>query len=163
MSKEIIPVPVRATRQRLARVSAAFAKHYEGMTWKKVAEFFGVSERTIYNDKKLGEELIKAALAHFDLDNVLGKLYDRLSYDIDRYIRLAATAKSEQAQVAYHKMAQTAVMNLIKFLQETGLLALKREVAGEFDIPQEAFANPKVRELYLKIMIAVREGDGQGR
>lgn len=157
----VVPDVSKMSRRRLERISKAQIKRFEGMRVKEIAEFFGVGTRQIYKDLEAAREIARHEVVNFDTETVLGQLNTRLKFMVDRFTRLAEESTNEHNKVNFYRLAQNALQNYIKFLQDSGLLERKSEGGGlgGMVFTEEAFSIPEVRDLYLKIMIAVRRAE----
>jgi DNA-binding HxlR family transcriptional regulator len=151
----------RTSRHRLERATLALCKSFQGKKAVEIAKIFGVSRAQVYRDLALAREIAREELIDFDVDSVLGELHTRLKFEVDRFNRLAEETTNENARISYYQLAQKALSAYIKFLQDAGLLERKDERSVQV-FTEEVFAIPKVRDLYLQIMIAIRAAEREG-
>ena len=157
-------ISVNITKDRQARIHEVVKLKARGFKQREIAETLGISRQQVERDLGDAKLIAAAVIESYDVDSFLWKSIMVLEQIRNRSMRDAELAANEANRIGHRRTAMDAQEKLVKLLQECGLLV---KVPDKLDvntgaIPQEAFCDPAVRDLYMEIMIRVRQVMNQG-
>ena len=155
-SKPEIPPISRRRQQRIREIQDLFDS---GLKVSEISELYGISERTVRQDKEDGKALDRALSKAVDQAEVLGREIRSYEQALRMEWRAYRTATNPFVKVACMRNIIALKEKYIKFLQGAGLIDKVADQLKLIDIP---YGEKPVREAVLDLVKLINEiGTGE--
>ncbi len=145
-SKPEIPPISRRRQQRIREIQDLFDS---GLKVSEISELYGISERTVRQDKEDGKALDRALSKAVDQAEVLGREIRSYEQALRMEWRAYRTATNPFVKVACMRNIIALKEKYIKFLQGAGLI---EKVADQLKIIDIPYGEKPVREAVLDLV-----------
>ena len=150
-SKPEIPPISRRRQQRIREIQDLFDS---GLKVSEISELYGISERTVRQDKEDGKALDRALSKAVDQAEVLGREIRSYEQALRMEWRAYRTATNPFVKVACMRNIIALKEKYIKFLQGAGLIDKVADQLKIIDIP---YGEKPVREAVLDLVKLINE------
>jgi DNA-binding protein len=150
-SKPEIPPISRRRQQRIREIQDLFDS---GLKVSEISELYGISERTVRQDKEDGKALDRALSKAVDQAEVLGREIRSYEQALRMEWRAYRTATNPFVKVACMRNIIALKEKYIKFLQGAGLI---EKVADQLKIIDIPYGEKPVREAVLDLVKLINE------
>jgi len=148
--KEIPPIS-RRRQQRIREIQDLFDS---GLKVSEISELYGISERTVRQDKEDGKALDRALSKAVDQAEVLGREIRSYEQALRMEWRAYRTATNPFVKVACMRNIIALKEKYIKFLQGAGLI---EKVAEQLKITAIPYGEKPVREAVLDLVKLIND------
>ena len=152
-SKPEIPPISRRRQQRIREIQDLFDS---GLKVSEISELYGISERTVRQDKEDGKALDRALSKAVDQAEVLGREIRSYEQALRMEWRAYRTATNPFVKVACMRNIIALKEKYIKFLQGAGLI---EKVADQLKIIDIPYGEKPVREAVLDLVKLINEAE----
>jgi len=152
-SKPEIPPISRRRQQRIREIQDLFDS---GLKVSEISELYGISERTVRQDKEDGKALDRALSKAVDQAEVLGREIRSYEQALRMEWRAYRTAKNPFVKVACMRNIIALKEKYIKFLQGAGLI---EKVADQLKIIDIPYKEKPIREAVLDLVKLINDYD----
>jgi hypothetical protein len=150
-SKPEIPPISRRRQQRIREIQDLFDS---GLKVSEISELYGISERTVRQDKEDGKALDRALSKAVDQAEVLGREIRSYEQALRMEWRAYRTAKNPFVKVACMRNIIALKEKYIKFLQGAGLI---EKVADQLKIIDIPYGEKSIREAVLDLVKLIND------
>jgi hypothetical protein len=150
-SKPEIPPISRRRQQRIREIQDLFDS---GLKVSEISELYGISERTVRQDKEDGKALDRALSKAVDQAEVLGREIRSYEQALRMEWRAYRTATNPFVKVACMRNIIALKEKYIKFLQGAGLI---EKVADQLKIIDIPYKEKPVREAVLDLVKLIND------
>ena len=150
-SKPEIPPISRRRQQRIREIQDLFDS---GLKVSEISELYGISERTVRQDKEDGKALDRALSKAVDQAEVLGREIRSYEQALRMEWRAYRTATNPFVKVACMRNIIALKEKYIKFLQGAGLI---EKVADQLKIIDIPYGEKPVREAVLDLVKLIND------
>ncbi len=150
-SKPEIPPISRRRQQRIREIQDLFDS---GLKVSEISELYGISERTVRQDKEDGKALDRALSKAVDQAEVLGREIRSYEQALRMEWRAYRTATNPFVKVACMRNIIALKEKYIKFLQGAGLI---EKVADQLKITAIPYGEKAVREAVLDVVKLIND------
>jgi hypothetical protein len=150
-SKPEIPPISRRRQQRIREIQDLFDS---GLKVSEISELYGISERTVRQDKEDGKALDRALSKAVDQAEVLGREIRSYEQALRMEWRAYRTATNPFVKVACMRNIIALKEKYIKFLQGAGLI---EKVADQIKIIDIPYGEKSIREAVLDLVKLIND------
>jgi hypothetical protein len=150
-SKPEIPPISRRRQQRIREIQDLFDS---GLKVSEISELYGISERTVRQDKEDGKALDRALSKAVDQAEVLGREIRSYEQALRMEWRAYRTATNPFVKVACMRNIIALKEKYIKFLQGAGLI---EKVADQLKIIDIPYGEKSIREAVLDLVKLIND------